>query len=87
MVRVNMDFDDIVIGDNDNTVTDGFQITFKLLLFLHIVRFFHVYDELSAVAVFNIRCRKIITSCSHLRLCGSFISGDRSDRIKRDPFS
>ena len=87
MVRVDMDFDNIVIGNYNDAVTDGLQISFEFLLLIHIVGFLHVYDKLGAVAVLNIGSRKLITSCSHLRFCGLCVCGCRRSGIKRDPFS
>ena len=87
MVRMDMDFNDIVIRNYNDAVTDGLQISFKFLLLVHIISFLHIYDKLGAVAVLNIGSGKIITSRSHLRFCGLCVCGCRRSGIKRDPFS
>ena len=65
MIGMNMHFDDLVIRNNDNAVTDILKICLQLLLHLILISLKH-YDKFGTITKLNI-CRILRGSCRHCR--------------------
>ena len=67
IVGVNVYFYDIIIGNNNNGITDGLQVSLELMLAVLIVMLLQIDDKLGAIAIFDMS-RVDISGCCALCL-------------------
>ena len=81
IVRVNMNFYDIIVRNDYDGVTNGFQICLELMLAVFVVMFFQIDDKLRTIAILNVCGIDISCCCAfclslHVHSCLCVRNGD-----------